>query len=111
MIKFVFKLVYSDERYAYNVPSNWTLKYMFLRIRDYIVNDFSVNNAFEFVCVDEIPLTYMGAYEEYASITNNMLNDNDTVGNYFNSPVNTFYIRPLEDTDYETNNGNIILID
>jgi len=53
----------------------------------------------------------MGAYEEYASITNNMLNDNDTVGNYFNSPVNTFYIRPLEDTDYETNNGNIILID
>jgi len=111
MIKFVFKLVYSDERYAYNIPSNWTLKYMFLRIRDYIVNDFSINNAFEFVCVDEIPLTYMGAYEEYNSITNNMLNDNDTVGNYFNSPVNTFYIRPLEDTDYETNNGNIILID
>lgn len=112
MLRFSFKLVYSDESYMYDVPSNWTIKYMFHRIRDYLVQDFGITNAFEFIHIDSIPTSYTGAFEEYESVSNDIITDNDMICNYFSgNRINAFYIRELENSDFEMIYGRIVPID
>jgi hypothetical protein len=108
MTNFIFKLAYTDTRCFYNIPPNWTVKYAFLRIRDYIVEDFGIDNTFELIHVDSIPDTYMCKQEEYNGQSNNFLDSADTIGNSFNIDLpNTFYIRHIECDNYETYNGRI----
>ena len=108
MSQFVVKLAYTDRRCFYNIPPHWTVKYAFLRIRDYIVEDFDIDNAFELVHVDSIPHSYTDQLEEYKGQPHIYLDSGELVGNYFNNvELNTFYIKRIECEDYETHNGCI----
>ena len=68
MVVFTFKIAYTEDKISYDIPNSWNTKYAFLRIRDYIVDDFNLNNCFEFVYVNGIPLSYNGVMEEYEDI-------------------------------------------
>ena len=108
MTTFIFKLAYTDIRRFYNIPPNWTVKYAFLRIRDYIVEDLDIDNTFELVHVDRIPNSYTDQLEEYKGQSQIYLDSADTIGNCFDNNVdNTFYIRHIECENYETHNGHI----
>ena len=108
MTRFIFKLAYTDLRRFYEIPANWNIRYAFLRIRDYIVEDFNIDNSFEFIHVDSIPETYTDQLEEYNGQSHILFESTETIGNYFNNAgPNTFYIRYIECENYEINNGRI----
>ena len=108
MTLFIFKLVYTDICYSYNIPSVWTIKYAFLRIRDYIVADFGIDNAFEFVHIDRIPPNFHNASEEYISMSSTLLDSTDTIRDHFyKKKPNAFYIRQIECDNFEEINGTI----
>jgi hypothetical protein len=108
MTLFIFKLVYTDIYHSYNIPSNWTANYAFLRIRDYIVDDFGINNAFEIVHIDKIPNYYIGQAEDYNSLSRNLLDSVDTIRDHFyKKRPNSFYIRQIECDNFEATNGSI----
>lgn len=108
MVVFTFKIAYTNQKESYDIPNSWSLKYTFLRIRDYIVEDFNINNCFEFVYVDDIPVSYNGVMEEYDSMSNTILNSTNHLSDSFREDhIHTFYIRFIEDEDYESTNGYI----
>lgn len=108
MALLVFKLVYTDTRHYYNIPSNWTVRYAFLRIRDYIVEDFGINNAFDLVHVDKIPRSYTDTPEEYSAMTHTFLESTDTIrDSLYKKRTNSFYIRPIECENFELTNDGI----
>jgi hypothetical protein len=104
---FVFKLIYTDISHSYNIPSNWSVKYAFMRIRDYLASDFGVNNTFEFAHVDEMPQSY-NQHSHIYLVSQTFLDSTDTIENHFNNakPI-TFYIRHIECDNYEATNGSI----
>jgi len=108
MILFMIKLVYTDTCYCYNIPPDWTVKYTFLRMRDYIVEDFGINNTFEFIHIDIIPSSYRGKPEEYSELTQNFSENTDAISDHlYKNRQNNFYIRPIETDNFELTNGNI----
>lgn len=111
MVVFTFKIAYTEDKISYDIPNSWSIKYTFLRIRDYIVDDFNINNCFEFVYVDGIPLSYNGIMEEYDVMTPTLLNNTISLSDTFREDrIHTFYIRFIEVADYEDINGRAILI-
>jgi hypothetical protein len=108
MTLLVIKLVYTDICHYYSIPSNWTVRYAFLRIRDYIVEDFGVNNAFDFIHTDRIPHTYNDKPEEYSALTHTFLESTDKIRDHlYKKKLNAFYIRPIECNSFEVINGTI----
>jgi len=108
MTLFIFKLVYTEIYYSYHIPSDWTVKYAFMRIRDYIVDDFGINNTFEFVHIDKIPQSYNNPAETYNSLSHNLLDSTDTIRDHFyKKRPNAFYIRQIECDNFEAINGTI----
>jgi hypothetical protein len=108
MTLFIFKLVYTDIYHSYNIPSNWTVNYAFLRIRDYIVDDFGINNTFEFIHIDKIPQYYNNRAEEYISMSSTLFGSTDTIRDHFYKKIpNSFYIRQIECDNFEAINGTI----
>ena len=111
MVIFTFKIAYSEDKISYDIPNSWSTKYTFLRIRDYIVEEFDINNCFEFVYVDGIPISYNGVMEEYDGMNHTLLNNtNPLVDDFREDHIHTFYIRFIEAEDYEDVNGRAILI-
>jgi hypothetical protein len=101
---FIFKLANTDISHSYNIPSNWTVKYAFMRIRDYIVSDFGVNNTFEFAHIDKMPYKPSQIY----LVSQTFLDSTDTIRDHFNNamPI-AFYIRHIECDNFEEINGSI----
>lgn len=111
MVVFTFKIAYSEDKISYDIPNSWSTKYTFLRIRDYIVDDFNINNCFEFVYVNGIPLSYNGVLEEYDAMNPTILNNaNSLSDNFREDRIHTFYIRFIEAADYEDVNGQVVII-
>jgi hypothetical protein len=111
MVVFTFKIAYTEDKISYDIPNSWNTKYAFLRIRDYIVDDFNLNNCFEFVYVNGIPLSYNGVMEEYDVMDLTLLNNTSSLcDNFREDHIHTFYIRFIEESDYEDVNGRIVVI-
>ena len=112
MVRFRYKLAYTDISFTYDIPGGWNIEYAFLRIRDYISNDFDIPNCYEFVCVDDISHRYTGRLEEYYAVDIGLLYGNTINEVYGTRELNTFYIRLLVGNveDFENINGRISLI-
>lgn len=111
MVVFTFKIAYTEDKISYDIPNSWSIKYTFLRIRDYIVDDFNINNCFEFVYINGIPLSYNGVMEEYDVMTPTLLNNTNCLSDTFcEDRIHTFYIRFIEVADYEDINGRAVAI-
>ena len=109
MVSFTFKLAYTEYTKSYEIPDIWSTKYTFLRIRDYIASDFDINNCYEFVYVNSIPSSHGGAMEEYDAMSFALLNNENRIGDTFREDyIHVFYIRFIEEYDYEELNGRII---
>lgn len=108
LLRFIFQLANTERRCIYNIPPNWTVKYAFLRIRDYIVEDFEIDNAFELVfSAGSVPNNYTNQLEDYRCQYHNYLDSTELVGNYFKNTPIKLYVKRIEDEDYETQNGCI----
>jgi hypothetical protein len=108
MTVFIFKLVYTDVSHQYDIPQHWTVKYTFLRIRDYIVEDFDINNAFEIVDVNHIPDSNNKPSEECDCLSPTFLDlPHRITEHFYKRRDNVFYIRPIERYNYEETNSSI----
>jgi len=103
MVKFRFKLAYTERSCSYEIPGTWTVEYAFMTIRKDIISDFDVGNSFHFVCVDNIRHRYQGQLEEYYEVDHSEVLHKTLNEVYGTLDVNTFYIRILEDV---SNSGN-----
>ena len=111
MVSFTFKIAYTEYTMSYEIPDSWSTRYTFLRIRDYIAADFDITNCYEFVYVNSIPISYNGIMEEYVAMSNTLLNnENRLIDTFREDYIHVFYIRFIEDDDYEELNGRIIAI-
>jgi len=98
MVKFRFKLAYTEKSSSYEIPDAWTVEYAFLIIRDELMSDLNLNdNAFHIVCVDNISHRYQGLLEEYYEVDHSDVLHKSISDVYGSLALNTFYVRPLED--------------